>query len=331
VRGSPPGDYPAGPRIRPSKNFFDRARGRPGVDHGAGTDHYPAALSWPNVSARVEYPATTPLSPFDTLEETFRLLSDGPRPIALDGSAIVGLPDREIPLRELRAMLLHPSVAFSVRDAALRALVERAQAERGRWTVGLAGMLLPGLRRVIWPLFEACPRKLDELEAKALTAFLVALALCRPGRDRIASWLCWRTRVGAARLLRAELAERAGPGTDPVPADPPRPWGHPDFVLAKVVAAGVIDAEDGDLISSTRLKHRSLAEAARKLGISYKPCHLRRARAEATMAEFIESDWYSRFDFVERAPRTPCSSRRGRPRHGRDTDRRPGKRRSTPR
>jgi hypothetical protein len=57
------------------------------------------------------------LSPFDTLEETFRLLSDGPRPIALDGSAIAGLPDREIPVRELRAMLLHPSVAFSVRDA----------------------------------------------------------------------------------------------------------------------------------------------------------------------------------------------------------------------
>ena len=273
---------------------------------------------------------TPTLSPFDTLEETFRLLSDGPRPIALDGSAIVGLPDREIPLRELRAMLLHPSVAFSVRDAALRALVERAQAEGGRWTVGLAGVLLPGLRRAIWPLFEACPQKLEELESEALTAFLVALARCRPGRDRIASWLCWRTRVGAARLLRAELAERAGPGTGPVPADPPRPWGHPDFVLAKVVAAGVIDPEDGDLISSTRLEHRSLAEAARKLGISYKACQLRRARAEATLAEFIESDWYSPFDFVEKGPRTPCSSRRGRPRHGRDTDRRPGKRRSTP-
>jgi DNA-directed RNA polymerase specialized sigma24 family protein len=269
--------------------------------------------------------APTP-SPFDALEETFRLLSDGPRPIALDGTAIAGLPNREIPLRELRAMLLHPSVAFSVRDAALRALVELAQAEGGRWTVGLAGVLLPGLRRAIWPLFEACPGKLDELEAEALTAFLVALARCRPGRDRIASWLCWRTRVGAARLLRAELAERAGPGSDPVPADPPRPWGHPDFVLA----AGVIDPEDGDLISSTRLEHRSLAEAARKLGISYKACQLRRARAEATLAEFIESDWYSPFDFVEKRPQTPCSSRRGRPRHGRDTDRRPGKRRSTP-
>ena len=159
---------------------------------------------------------------------------------------------------------------------------------------------------------------------------MVALGRCRPGRDRIASWLCWRTRVGAARLLRAELAERAGPAADPVPAAPPRPWGHPDFVLAKVVAAGVIDPEDGDLIASTSLEHRSLAEAARKLGISYKACQLRRARAEATLAEFIESDWYSPFDFVEKAPRTPCSSRRGRPRDASEPDRRPGKRRSNP-
>ncbi len=270
------------------------------------------------------------LSPFDTLEETFRILSAAPHPLALDGTAIAGLPDREIPLQELRAMLLHPSVAFTVRDAAVGALVELAQAEGGRWTVGLAGVLLPGLRRAIWPLFEACPQKLEELESEALTAFLAALARCRPGRARIASWLCWRSRTGAARLLRGELAERAGPGTDPVSAAPPRPWGHPDFVLANVIAAGVISAGDGDLIASTRLEHHSLAEAAKRLGISYKACHLRRARAEAALAEFIRSDRYSSFDFVEKGPQTPCSSRRGRPRHGRPTDRRPGKRRSSP-
>jgi len=60
VRGSPPGDYPGGPRTGPPKNFFDRARGRAGIENGAGTDYYPAALSCPNVSARVEHPATTP-------------------------------------------------------------------------------------------------------------------------------------------------------------------------------------------------------------------------------------------------------------------------------
>lgn len=271
------------------------------------------------------------LSPFDALENTFRLLSSGPRPLALDGRDVVGLPDREIPLRDLRAMLLHPSVSYPVRDAAVGALVTRAQAEGGRWTVGLAGVLLPGIRRAIWPLFEACPDRGAELEAEALAGFLADLPRCRASGVRPASWLCWHARIGAARVLRAELAERAGPGTDPVSAAPPRPWGHPDFVLAKVVAAGAIDPDDADLISATRLEHRSLAQAAKRLGISYKACHARRARAEAALAEFLASDWYSSLDFVEKRPETPCSSRRGRPRAERGTDRRPGKRRSAPR
>jgi len=279
-------------------------------------------------SADAEVPA---LSPFDALEETFRLLSVGPRPLCLDGRDIAGLPDRDIPLLELRSMLLHPSVAYPVRDAALGALVARAQAEGGRWSVGIAGVLLPGIRRAVFPLFEACPTKGADLEAEALCAFLGALARCEVGRARVASWLCWRTRIGAAKVLRAELAERAGPGTTPVSAAPPRPWGHPDLVLAKVVAAGVISAEDAELIWATRLEHQSLAEAAEGLGISYKTCHKRRARAEAALADFLRSDWYSPYDFVEKRAETPCFSRRGRPRTGRGTDRRPGKRPSTPR
>lgn len=269
-------------------------------------------------------------SPFDALEESFRILSEAPRPLAIDGKEIEGLPDREIPLAELRSMLLHPLVPYPARDAAIAVLVARANSEGGRWSVGIAGVLLPGLRRAIWPLFEACPDKLEELESEALCAFLKALGRCRPDRVRAAAWLCWRVREGAARVLRQEIAERASPGTDPVPGAPPRPWGHPDFVLAKVVAAGAIDLEDADLISATRLEHQSLATAAERLGISYKACQLRRARAESALAAFLRSDWYSPFDFVEKQPETPGSSRRGRPRHGRGTDRRPGKRRSTP-
>ena len=48
-------------------------------------------------------------SPFDTLEKTFDLLTTGPRPLALDGTGLPGLPDRPVPLGELKARLLHPS------------------------------------------------------------------------------------------------------------------------------------------------------------------------------------------------------------------------------
>jgi len=60
VRGSPPGDYPEG-RVPGRRRISSTAPGgRPGVEHRAGTDQYAAALSCPNVSARVEHPATTP-------------------------------------------------------------------------------------------------------------------------------------------------------------------------------------------------------------------------------------------------------------------------------
>ena len=269
-------------------------------------------------------------SPFDTLEKTFDLLVTGPHPLALDGTAFAGLPDRAVPLGELKAMLLHPSMPFSVRDAIVGELVTRSKAEGGAWTVGLAGVLLPGLRRAAWPLVQACPGNVDEIEAETLAAFLAAVARSTPGRARIAARLCWLARTGAKRLLHAELAERARPGSEPVSAAPPRPWGHPDLVLARAVRAGVICAEDAELIGATRIGDVDLAEVAGDLGITYAACHQRRLRAEAGLVEWLTSDSYSPIEFVEKRAETPCSIGGGRPRQGRAMDRRPDKRRSTP-
>jgi DNA-directed RNA polymerase specialized sigma24 family protein len=267
-------------------------------------------------------------SPFDTLEKTFDLLVSGPHPLALDGTGIAGLPNRSIPLDELKAMLLHPSMPFALRDAIVDELVAHSRNLGRAWTIGLAGVLLPGLRRAAWPLVQACPGKADDIEAETLAAFLAAVARCEPGRARLASRLCWLARSGATRLMRAELAERGRPGSDPVSAAPPRPWGHPDLVLARAVRAGVISAADAELIGATRVGDVDLAEVANALGISYKACHQRRLRAESALVEWLTSDGYSPFEFVEKRAETPCSSRGGRPRQGRSTDRRPDKRRS---
>ncbi len=90
-------------------------------------------------------------SPFDTLETTFRLLAAGPQPLALDGRTI-GLAVQSIRLWELRAILFHPATGVAVQRAVLVALVGRARRRRGAWVVGLAGVLLPGLRQQV-----ACP------------------------------------------------------------------------------------------------------------------------------------------------------------------------------
>jgi hypothetical protein len=133
-------------------------------------------------------------SPLDVLETTFRLLTTGPDPLALDGHTLgCGLPARPIPLDELRSILLHPSTSFPARDAALGELVRRAQTHGGAWTVGLAGVLLPGLRRVAGHLAREFPGDTADIDAEVLTGFLEALAKLHlhPGRRRIAAHLLW--------------------------------------------------------------------------------------------------------------------------------------------
>jgi len=241
-----------------------------------------------------------------------------------------GLPDRAIALGELKARLLHPSMAFEVRDAVIGELVARARLEGGAWAVALVGVLLPGLRRAVWPLVQMCPGKAADIEAEALAALLAAVARCEPGRSRLASRLCWLARNAANRLLSAELAERARPANDPVSAAPRQPWGHPDLVLDKAVRAGVIGAADAELIGATRLGDEDLVDVAGDLGIGYSACHQRRRRAESALGAWLRSESYPQFEFVEKTAQTPCSSGGGRPRQGRSLDRRPDKRRSTP-
>jgi hypothetical protein len=84
-------------------------------------------------------------SPLDTLAATFRLLVDGPQPIALDGFA-VGMRAGPVRLPDLQAILFHPATSVDVQRAALVELVRLARRRRGPWVVGLAGVLLPGLK-----------------------------------------------------------------------------------------------------------------------------------------------------------------------------------------
>ena len=86
-------------------------------------------------AARGDWPGaarTGEARPLEVLDRSFRLLVCEPAPLSLDGRAVgCGLPARPIPLDVLRSLLLHPSMGFDARDAALTWLVGRAQAEGG--------------------------------------------------------------------------------------------------------------------------------------------------------------------------------------------------------
>ena len=90
---------------------------------------------------------TTPPSPepFDAADAAFRLLCAGPQPLALHAAKVAaGLPDRPVPLDELRVLLLHPATSARARNQVWAELVRRARAGDPAWTVGLAGIAMPG-------------------------------------------------------------------------------------------------------------------------------------------------------------------------------------------
>lgn len=253
-------------------------------------------------------------SPFAALERAFASLVTGPGPLAIDGAGLPGLPDRSVPLGELRARLLHPSTRYATRDAAVSLVVALAQRRGGAWSVGLAGMLLPGLRRAAVPLVRACPGKAADIEAEMLAGLLAALSEARAERARLAGWLTGRAFDAAKTLVRAEAAEQGRPAHRPVPAAPPKGFGHPDLVLFEAVATGVICADDAELIGATRIGGVDLHDAAAAWGLTYAAAGRRRARAERALVAHLRE--ISGPGFVADRPCLAGSTCGGRPRQG---------------
>ena len=257
-------------------------------------------------------------SPFDTLEKTFDLLVTGPDPLALDGTPIAGLPDRAVPLGELKARLLHPSTPFSVRDAIVGELVARSQADGGAWTVGLAGVLLPGLRRAVWPLVQACPGKARRHRGRDPRRLLGRRRRlpARPGPPGVAAVLAGPHRRHSGCCAPSWPSR---PGWAPTRSRPPRPGrgATPTWCWPKRCRAGVIGAADAELIGATRIGDVDLADAANAARASATgPATSVACGPNRSSVEWFTGRTISAVRVCRKRAETPCSSSGGRPRHG---------------
>jgi len=230
--------------------------------------------------------------PLDAAEAAFRALTTGPRPLALNpGRLAAGLPDRLMPLGELRALLLHPATSPAARNRVWAELVRRARGGDPAWVVGLAGVAMPGLRRAAASLSAAWRGDTDDLQAEILAGFLSALrTLDLDDLDRVplASRLCWAAwRAGQKHACASAAWASRRRDLDSSGAGPALPWGHPDFVLAAAVRARVITAAEAELIGRNRLEGIPLSAIAAETGISHSAlCH-RRRRAETRLTRAI--------------------------------------------
>jgi len=232
------------------------------------------------------------LSPLDSADASFRALITGPQPLALHAASLAsGLPDRLVPLDELRALLLHPATGARDRNKVWAELVRRARSGSAAWVVGLVGVAMPGLRRAAATLSAGYRGDPADLQTEILAGFLAAMRGLDPDdldRVPLASRLCWAAWRAGQALACADARYTAARRDLADSCDAPYlPWGHPDFVLAAAVARGVLSPAQAQLIGRNRLEGIPLARIAGELGISHSALCNRRKRAEKAITEAI--------------------------------------------
>ncbi len=216
-------------------------------------------------------------------DAAFGFLVCQPAPLAFDGRPIAGLPDRHLPLDDLRDLLLTPGLSAETSDAVWRQLIHHARNWEPAWMIGAVGVAVPGLTRLAARLSEGYAKQADDIDSEVLAGFLHALRTDKLTQPRVWLRLCWAA-------WRAGYAVRRTDDTLELPAElpsgsrtPRHPYGHPDLILGRAVAAGIITQPQADLIGSTRLGDVLVEQIAAQHGVSAPIIRMRRKRAERTL------------------------------------------------
>ncbi len=228
----------------------------------------------------VSTPTLWPTSHLQAADTAFAALTCEPDPLSLDCDALAtatatgvdcDLPAGTVPLTELRQWLLANPDNYEARDIVWRELVTLARTGQPQWVIAAVGMAMPALIRIAGDLAVGHRGDAADIDNEILTGFLEALRktldIDKPAA--YASLVYAGFRAGQkARIERhvyvpVDDIEHAVPG----PRLPQLPYGHPDLLVERAAALGLIDAEDVQPWIDTRLARYSLSRIARDLGI----------------------------------------------------------------
>ncbi|MFE9748233.1 hypothetical protein ACFYOT_25285 [Saccharothrix saharensis] len=226
----------------------------------------------------------------DVAQQAFGWLVAGPEPVSVDGRKFVGLPDRRLPLDEVRDLLLARHCSQATKDAVWTHLVMRSRAEGSTWTVAAVGVALPALTSVAAKLSACFALGDGDIHAEVLQGFLTALPTVDLSRPRIMLRLRWAAYRSGYRA-RSEALDGPTPVAPGFQSAVPRPpWGHPDLVLARAVAAEVLTATEADLIGATRLEQESVTDWAARRQVGRWAVYKARKRAELRLLAYLREE-----------------------------------------
>jgi hypothetical protein len=218
-------------------------------------------------------------SPLDVAARSFELLTEGPRPPVLPN----GISADRLPV-------LVPTLDREGRDAIWRQLVGLARDGDPAWTVICTGLALPGLRTAAAAVARGLPDQAADMDAEILTGFLVAL---REVDARIPD-VCGRLREAAynagRRARYAELAHRNRRADDDTPVPAFSEPAHPDAILARAVADGVVSALEAELIGRVHLEGRSIRIVAAELWMARTTAQDTLKKAVVRLASWLDAN-----------------------------------------
>src|SRR3954469_12501959 len=142
-----------------------------------------------------------PSTPLDAAEKAFLLLAEAPTHVPFDARGFDGLPDRILPLDELRRLFLSAGTNGKSRDEVWRELVARARRDGPPWRVAAVGMAMPGLRRQAGLLAAGWHGDTHDLDSELLVGLMERLATIDLEEPRICGRLV-EAGVRAARKIR---------------------------------------------------------------------------------------------------------------------------------
>ncbi|MEV0714025.1 hypothetical protein [Asanoa sp. NPDC050611] len=222
-----------------------------------------------------------------TAEKAFGLLTCKPAPLVFDARAVAGLPSQTLPLDELRRLLVCERYDSGTADAVWCQLAQHAREWGPAWVVGAIGVALPALTRLAARISRGHARHADDVDSEVLAGFLHALRTADLVAPRLWLRLCWAAwRAGAAVVDEVdgeELPVELPSGS----RSPRKPYGHPDLLLGRAAAAGLITAAAAELISATRFGDALIEHLAAEQGVTPAALRMRRRRAERVVAAAV--------------------------------------------
>ena len=220
-------------------------------------------------------------------EKAFALLTCEPAPLVFDARPVPGLPNTTMPLDRLRTLLVYERYDSDTTDILWRQLAGHAREWGPAWVVGAIGVALPALTHLAAKISSGRPRLADDIDSEVLTGFLSALRTTDLDKPRLWLRMCWTAWRAGASVIKDQDGEELPLDLSSGSRTPRMPYGHPDLLLGRAAAAGLIGAEAAELISATRFGDALIEQLAAEQGTTASALRMRRRRAERVVAAAV--------------------------------------------